>query len=210
MNNSNTSIEDSYIPERQIRALYDHTTIRVYQAYSDVIAHSILNAGRFIAPPFKLNRMTWIKPSFLWMMYRCGWAIKLGQTRILAIDITREGFEWALAHSCLSHFDQATHGSYNEWYRLKELNPVRVQWDPERDILMNRLKYRCIQVGLSGNAIVEYMNYWTVRIEDITDTVVILRTLDEKESKLLPIEHPYPLKQHLAYRIGLNVCQDET
>lgn len=143
-------------------------------------------------------------------MHRCGWATKPGQTRVLAIDITREGFEWALAHSCLSQFDQAIHGSYNEWYQLKEFHPVRVQWDPERDFLMNRLKYRCIQVGLSGDAIVEYMNYWTVRIEDITDTVVILRTLDEKEPKLLPTEHPYPLKKHLAYRIGLKVCQDVT
>jgi hypothetical protein len=38
--------------------------------------------------------MTWIKPSFLWMMYRCGWATKPGQERVLAIQITREGFEW--------------------------------------------------------------------------------------------------------------------
>jgi hypothetical protein len=47
----------------------------------------------------------WIKPSFLWMMYRCGWATKPLQERVLAVEITRTGFEWALAHSCLSHFD---------------------------------------------------------------------------------------------------------
>jgi Domain of unknown function (DUF4291) len=60
-------------------------------------------AGRFV-PPFKRDRMTWIKPSFLWMMYRCDWATKPGQERVLAVKITRAGFEWALAHACLSHF----------------------------------------------------------------------------------------------------------
>ncbi|MFN7610323.1 MAG: DUF4291 family protein, partial [bacterium] len=102
------------IPERQIRALYDTTTIRVYQAYSDAIADSALAHGTFVSPPFKMDRMTWIKPSFLWMMYRAGWGLQdAGQKRILAIDITREGFEWALAHSCLSHADESM--SKEEW-----------------------------------------------------------------------------------------------
>jgi hypothetical protein len=48
--------------------------------------------------------MTWIKPSFGWMMYRSGWAAKPGQERILAIEISRTGFDWALAHSCLSQY----------------------------------------------------------------------------------------------------------
>lgn len=47
--------------------------------------------------------MTWIKPSFLWMMYRCGWGTKEGQETVLAVDISRRGFDWALKHSCLSH-----------------------------------------------------------------------------------------------------------
>ena len=89
---------------RQIRARYDSETVRVYQAYRSEIADAAMAAGRFV-PPFSLDRMTWIKPSFLWMMYRCGWATKPGQERVLAVDITREGFEWALSHSCLSHYE---------------------------------------------------------------------------------------------------------
>src|SRR5262245_29151916 len=91
-------------PFRQIRAFYDDQVIRVYQAYSNAIADAALRQGTFVSPPFKLDRMTWIKPSFLWMMYRCGWGYKdSGQERVLAIDISRSGFEWALEHSCLSH-----------------------------------------------------------------------------------------------------------
>ncbi|MEI8634955.1 DUF4291 family protein [Vibrio sp. PP-XX7] len=95
-------------PIRQIRAVYNDQTIRVYQAYNNAIANAALEHGTFKSPPFKMERMTWIKPSFLWMMYRAGWGTKDdGQNRILAIDISREGFEWALEHSLLSH--QAQH-----------------------------------------------------------------------------------------------------
>ena len=95
-------------PVRQVRALHDEETLVVYQAYSPAIAEPALAAGTFVAP-FKRERMTWIKPSFLWMMYRCGWATKPDQERVLAITITRAGFEWALAHSSLSH-EREQHG----------------------------------------------------------------------------------------------------
>jgi hypothetical protein len=32
--------------------------------------------------------LTWIKPPFLWMMYRCGWATKPGQETVLDVAIT--------------------------------------------------------------------------------------------------------------------------
>ena len=55
--------------ERNIYAVFDDKTIRVYQAYNDEIADEALKLGRF-GSKFSLTRMTWIKPSFLWMMYR--------------------------------------------------------------------------------------------------------------------------------------------
>ena len=73
-----------------IRAVYGEHTIRVYQAYSDPIADAALAHGTFVSPPFKMERMTWIKPSFLWMMYRAGWGLKdEGQKRILAKEANR-------------------------------------------------------------------------------------------------------------------------
>ena len=90
-------------PPRQVRAVFDAETVIVYQAYGHEIADAALAAGTFIAP-FSMNRMTWIKPSFLWMMHRCGWASKPGQGRVLAIRMSRSGFEAALGESCLSHF----------------------------------------------------------------------------------------------------------
>lgn len=55
--------------ERLVRAAYTDETITVYQAYSPQIAGAAVAAGTFVAP-FSRERMTWIKPSFGWMMQR--------------------------------------------------------------------------------------------------------------------------------------------
>lgn len=153
--------------ENQIRAVFDDDTITVYQAYNSAIAQAVVKNQKFVSP-FKVERMTWIKPSFLWMMYRCGWATKEGQEHILAIQIKREGFQWALDNSCLSHFDQDVHQSKEEWAQKVKVAPVRIQWDPERDIHLEKLPYRSIQIGLSGIAVEKYINEWIVSITDIT------------------------------------------
>ncbi|WP_199560184.1 DUF4291 domain-containing protein [Sphingomonas psychrotolerans] len=182
------------IPPQQIRAVYDEHIIRVYQAYGHDIADAALAAGTFVSPPFKLDRMTWIKPSFLWMMYRAGWGFKdAGQSRILAIDISRTGFEWALAHSCSSHADPEM--SAAEWAALKDRSPVRIQWDPERDIRLQPLPYRAIQIGLSKEAVSLYITDWISNISDVTGLAhTIHKLVDEGDvagaQSLLPIERP--------------------
>ncbi|GAB3932557.1 hypothetical protein GCM10027614_01960 [Micromonospora vulcania] len=118
-----------HVLPRQIRGVYTAETITVYQAYPPHIALPALAGGRFVAP-FKRERMTWIKPSFLWMMYRCGWGFKPGQEHVLAVEITRAGFEWALGRSCLSHYDADRHASRQAWSEQVKISPVRVQWDP--------------------------------------------------------------------------------
>lgn len=178
--------------------MYDDRTVRVYQAYSDAIADAALAKGSFVSPPFKINRMTWIKPSFLWMMYRSNWGTKdAGQGRILAIDISREGFEWALAHSCPSHPDESM--SKEVWQSVKESSPVRIQWDPERNLLLQPLTYRTIQIGLSKQAVDLYVKNWIQHITDMTPVVHEIHALvsDHKLAaaySLLPVEVPYPSK----------------
>lgn len=135
--------------ERIIRAVFDKDTITVYQAYRPAIAIPAVENQTFV-PPFKMERMTWIKPSFLWMMYRCGWAQKEGQEHVLAIKIKREGWEWAMKNACLSHFIKDIHTTEEEWKETLHKAPVRIQWDPEKDIFLDKLDYRSIQVGLSG------------------------------------------------------------
>jgi hypothetical protein len=194
------------VPAHQVRALYTTDTITVYQAYPPEIALASLAAGRFVAP-FKRNRMTWVKPSFLWMMYRCGWASKPGQERVLAVEITRSGFEWALARACLSQFDHGQHLDREAWSQRLRASPVRVQWDPERSLQLGPLPHRSLQVGLCGEAVIRYVDEWSVTLTDVTPVACQIRDLlrvgDKSAAvRLLPAEHPYPLPPAIAAVIG--------
>ncbi|MFI5706258.1 DUF4291 domain-containing protein [Kribbella sp. NPDC051620] len=193
-------------PHRQIRAAYDDETITVYQAYPDEIADPALRAGTFVAP-FNMSRMTWIKPSFLWMAYRSGWATKPNQTRVLRITITREGFEWALTHSCLSHYDRKHHPSEAAWRQALRHSPVRIQWDPEQTLhLKAQPTTRSIQIGLSAEAVLLYVNNWITTIEDATPQMhtihALTKTSPPEAEHLLPTERPYPLPTPIAEQIA--------
>jgi hypothetical protein len=196
--------QSSTHPYRAIRASYTAKTITVYQAYPPEISNPAVEAQKF-KPPFSRTRMTWIKPSFLWMAYRSGWATKQRQERVLAIEITREGFEWALEHSCMSHWDtksEKTAMDKKQWQEKLHDSPVRVQWDPERDFEFRPLGYRSIQIGLGPEAVARYIDDWIVSITDITD--LMHKTRDhvdegnlEAAKKLLPTEETYSVSAEL-------------
>lgn len=194
-------------PIREIRADYDATSIVVYQAYRPAIALPAVQHNRFVSP-FSLNRMTWIKPSFLWMMERSNWGQKPGQEHILAVRITRQGWEYALAHAVLSTFEPTPYQDYEDWHRQLDAAPVRVQWDPERTLRGATLPYRSIQVGLSRHIIQRYVNEWTVEIRDINPLVRKLSTLIQSgkasaAQDLLPRERVYPLPDPIARRLAM-------
>ncbi len=188
-------------PLRQVRADFDDVTVVVYQAYPPAIAGPAVAAQRFV-PPFSRDRMTWVKPSFLWMMYRCGWATKPGQERVLAVRMTRAGFEEALASSCLSHFDPDLHTSHDAWQQRLTSSPVRVQWDPERDAALDPLPWRSLQVGLGRGVVPAYVDRWVVGLEDVTAKVHRLCDLPAEARTDLPAERPYPLPAEIAAVVG--------
>ncbi|MBI2922915.1 MAG: DUF4291 domain-containing protein [Planctomycetes bacterium] len=195
-------------PLRAIRAAWTADRLTVYQAFRPEIAEPAARTGRF-GPGFSLDRMTWIKPSFLWMMGRSGWASKPGQERVLAIDIARDGFHWALAHACLSTFDAAVHGTLDAWKRRLDESPVRVQWDPERDITLRALPWRSIQVGLSGEAAARYTREWILAIRDVTALAHAVRDRVAKGDQagaqsLLPIERPYHAPPEVIEQLGMS------
>jgi hypothetical protein len=187
-------------PEKQIRAFYTKDFIRVYQAYSDAIADAALENGTFASPPFSMTRMTWIKPSFLWMMYRSGWGMKdPGQKRILAVDLSHEGFKDLIHKGIVSNYENAHVSNNMEEFKLKIKNSdVVIQWDPERDILLNKLNYRTIQIGLRNIAVQKYCKEWILDITDVTELsqeikLMIDTNKVEDAKKLLPKEYIYEI-----------------
>ncbi|NUR02683.1 MAG: DUF4291 domain-containing protein [Streptomyces sp.] len=192
-------------PQRAIRAVHAESTVTLYQAYPPEIGGPAVREGRFPAA-WKRDRMTWIKPSFLWMMYRCGWGAKAGQETVLAVEISRGGFEWALRHACLSSYEPRVHADRAAWQRALKTAPARVQWDPERDLRLQPLPYRSLQLGLSGEAVRRYADEWTVAISDVTPLARQIRAYVsggdlDSATRLLPQERPYPAADELLAQL---------
>ncbi|WP_284578288.1 DUF4291 domain-containing protein [Streptomyces sp. 2P-4] len=183
----------------RIRAEFDAQTIVVYQAYPPAIADAALRAGRFTAP-FSFRRMTWVKPSFLWLMHRSNWARKPGQERVLAVRMTRAGWEEALARAVLTTADPAAVAGA----------AVHVQWDPERSPRGAALNHYSIQVGIGRHLIRTFADDWVVGLTDLTPRVRKAAALVQggqaaKAQRLLPAERPYPLPPALEAA----VCRSE-
>jgi hypothetical protein len=192
---------------REIRADFDRETIAIYQAYSPAIADAALKAGRFV-PPFSLTRMTWIKPSFLWLMHRSHWGQKSAQEGILCVRLSRIGWEKALSLACSTSFFPGLFASPDDWCRQFATAKVHLQWDPERTLRGASLPYYSIQVGLSRHMIREFVDEWVTSIEDFTPRVRKVYGLlqsgeADKAKRLLPMEKIYPVSPELAKRLQI-------
>ena len=83
---------------RHILAQFDTDSVILYQAYRPSIGQFASEHGYF-GGDFSFSRMSWIKPNFLWMMYRSGWGTKPGQKVTLAIRIRRSFFDSLLTQA---------------------------------------------------------------------------------------------------------------
>lgn len=142
--------------------------IFVYQAFNERIADYAVKNQKFGGPDYSFNRMTWIKPNFLWMMYRSGWGEKdSNQSRILAIEMTFEGFEELLTEGILTSYDKST-GDEQAWREKLNHSNVRIQWDPDHDYKGEKLKRRAVQIGIKNEALHKFNNDFIKSIQDIT------------------------------------------
>ncbi|MEG3905145.1 DUF4291 domain-containing protein [Microcoleus sp. B4-C5] len=155
---------------RHILAQFDENTVVVYQAYRPAIGLFAAEQGYF-GGEFSLNRMSWIKPNFLWMMYRSEWGTKPGQEVILAIWLKRSAFDEILASAVYSKFVPAVYGSEKLWQQAVKNSAVRLQWDPDYHPSGAKLERRAIQLGLRGSVLASYAREWIVNIEDISEFV---------------------------------------
>lgn len=193
---------------RHILASYDDESVIVYQAYRQEIAEWAIEHQRF-GGPWSLGRMSWIKPNFLWMMYRSGWASKPGQEYVLAVRIKREGFEQCLAQAQHSSYCQARYKSEEAW-RSALGGDVRLQWDPDHHPRGAKVERRAIQLGLRGLALERYAHDWTLSITDVSDfvrqqaSVVQAGAWDKLE---LPAERVYiPKDAHVSEQLQLSLA----
>lgn len=191
-------------------AQYDDSSVVVYQAYRPAIAHFAVEHGYF-GGEFSFERMSWIKPNFLWMMYRSGWGTKAGQEVTLAIRIARAAFETILAAAVYSSFVPDVFESELAWKQAVARSSVRLQWDPDHHPSGAKLERRAIQLGLRGEVLTHYARDWIVSIEDISKFVqqqYQAVRLGDWQQLLVPSEAVYPVDNlDVAQRLQLSTIE---
>lgn len=153
---------------RKIFANWNEAGICVYQAFRPATVKAALRRGTF-DKGFSLDRMTWIKPSFGWMLYRSGYASKHRQEAILKIKISHHGFRAILAQAVETSFNPKLYDSEPAWAAALARFEVRFQWDPERALDGDKLDRRAIQIGLRGEVVKKYVNDWILQLEEVTE-----------------------------------------
>ncbi|NLR66270.1 DUF4291 domain-containing protein [Chitinophaga varians] len=181
---------------KQLIAQQTADTLVVYQAFQPAIANYAVAHQAFGGNAYSYDRMSWIKPNFLWMMYRCGWAAKEGQERVLAVHLPKIFFEEILSKAVPSSYKPWLFPEMDAWQSALKTSDVRLQWDPDHDPNGNKLERRAIQLGLRGGTLKEFGQRQIVAIEDITDFVkeqhlVLQRNPDALE---VPEESLYTLE----------------
>ena len=190
-----------------ILAQYDEDSVVVYQAYRPEIGDFAVKNGYF-GGQFKLSRMSWIKPNFLWMMYRSGWASKQGQEVVLAVRLKRDAFDTILGLAIHSSYKPKIYQSRDEWQSAIQSSDVRLQWDPDHLPDGGKLERRAIQLGLRGTVLEKYSREWIIEINDVSDFVRQQRrnaTSDRHANLIIPTERVYPvLDKRVAKHLRLD------
>ncbi|CAO3618716.1 unnamed protein product [Cunninghamella echinulata] len=151
--------QQRYLPRsgNALLAQFDNTSVVVYIAVSKSIAkyaveHQTLSG---VGSEFKLNRTSWIKPSFLFMNQRSWWNTKdlhqvgddyAKQARTLAIRIRRDTFDHWIDHAITNAYPPSQQHTYSDgdeggesimtdiekWKQDKLNANVTYQWVPDR------------------------------------------------------------------------------
>jgi hypothetical protein len=192
---------------KQIIGQSNGENIIVYQAFNPNIATYAVDNQRFVGSHYSFNRMSWIKPNFLWMMYRAGWAQKEGQERILAITLPLVHFQKILAEATISSYDESLFESYDIWKNELAKTEVRLQWDPDHNPHGVKQERKAIQLGMKGKILEQFCTEWITKIEDITPFVqeqFAFVKANQLEKLLVPMERIVTISdEKITKRIGI-------
>ncbi len=182
---------------KHILAQYTEDTVVVYQAYRPAIGLFAMEK-QYFGGEFSYTRMSWIKPNFLWMMYRSGWGEKQGQEITLAIHLKRNFFDNIL----LNAYPSKNIGGIptKDWARKIKTTDVRLQWDPDHGPRGQPLSRKAIQLGLRNKYLLPFKGEGIHKIENISTFVseqrAILKT-SELDDLVVPEENVYEVSPEI-------------
>lgn len=189
-----------------IYAEHDEEGVYVYQAFKPKTVEFAVKNGTF-GKGFGLERLSWIKPSFGWILRRSKYASQHRMTAIAKIKLHHWAWLEILNQSIPTHFDDRIFKNEDDWQRALNASSVIHQWDPERDLVGRRLPRQSIQVGLRGDTLKKYVTDYIIKVEDVTPLAVEIGRLVKARKRNMPdatpVEELYTLEDELNLKLGI-------
>jgi hypothetical protein len=197
-------MDETAIPEqRAVIADHDDEGVHVYQAFKPGIVEEAVRRGTF-GKGFNLDRLTWIKPSFGWMLHRSAYATAHRQERIARIKLPHDAFLAILRQAVPTAHDPRLFPAKGAWRAALERTEVRYQWDPDRDWCLGKLPRRAIQLGLRGAVVRRYVTA-ILRVEDATPLARACAAAAAARRSIppsYPAEREYPVPDDVRRVLG--------
>ncbi|MEN7551725.1 DUF4291 family protein [Rapidithrix thailandica] len=187
-----------------IYADYDEEGVYVYQAFKPQTVQTAVALGTF-GKGFGLDRISWIKPSFGWVLRRTKYGTKNRMQGIAKIKLSHQAFHEIISQSIESHWNQNVFASEDVWRNRLNSSDVIHQWDPERDLIGRRLERQAIQIGIRGEVIKKYVSDYIIGVEDVSSLAHEISRIKKGGATNfpgVPEEKEYPISEELFFRLG--------
>ncbi|MEM6346478.1 MAG: DUF4291 family protein [Bacteroidota bacterium] len=187
-----------------VYADYDEEGVYVYQAFKPSTVEIAVEKGTF-GKGFGLDRTSWIKPSFGWVLHRTKYATKNRMQAIARIKITHQSFLQILQNSVEAHWQPNLFETEDQWQTALKKADVVHQWDPERAIDGRPLDRQAIQLGLRAGILKSYVDEFIIKVESATAIAHEMGALRKQRVPQIPNpfnEREYELSEELFRSLG--------
>ena len=119
---------------------------------------------------------------------------KENQENVLAIKMTRAGFDEILRYAVMTTFYKQIYADSEAWKQQLDSSDVQLQWEAYHDLLGNKTDRKAVKIGIKGEILQRYNNEWIQEIQNITPYVqeqqLLIKT-NQLNNLRLPSERAY-------------------
>lgn len=186
---------------RPLLATWDETSVVVWQAHRPEVADELLARGRPGGTSWRTDRVTRMRTSLPSLLGRCDWCRRPGRERLLALRLSRDGFDAMLRQAVHGEFEPANYATRGAWQLATRYGAVTLTWHPDRDALGRELPRQAPRIAVRDDALRRLTTDWVLALEDWTPWVQRARAAGDPELPL-PVLRPYPAPEALVDRLA--------
>lgn len=175
---------------RTLRATFDDHQVIVWQAHRAEIAAHAVATGRLGGPGWRLDRVSRFRLSLPSVLARSEWGQRPGREHILAVALSRAGFDALMNQAVLAAFETPIYPTRMAWALATRYANVTVDWHPDVDYSGREQAWQIARISVRDRALRTFTDS-VVGVEDWSP-----RLADPDRLALSPaIEYPLSAEQ---------------